>query len=96
MTETEERIYRRILKKMDVDEAELEGFDENSPLFEGSGEEDAVSMHLDSIDVLTLITLLEDDWGLEDIDMDEIMRLGTLKGIAGFVEERGGVWKGRA
>ena len=38
MTELEKKVYNKMIETMDLDESELEGFDENSPIFEGDNE----------------------------------------------------------
>ena len=86
MTPLEEKVYRKIVKKMDVDESTLEGFDENSPLF-GEANPGEVSMNLDSIDILELVILIEKEWGISEIADEDVTKLVTVKGIADYVAE---------
>lgn len=87
MTELETKIYKRIIKKMDLDEAELEGFDENSPLFIASDEtpaEGVVTMGLDSVDWLELVVLIEKEWNIE-VKGDAIDNFNSIKSIADYI-----------
>lgn len=91
MTELETKIFKRIVKKMDLDEAELVGFDENSPLFLASEEpvpEGVVTMGLDSIDWLELVVLIEKEWNIE-VQGDAIDNFNSIKNIADYVISQG-------
>lgn len=91
MTELETKIYKKIVEKMDLDEAELEGFDENSPLFLEAGEvppEGVVSMGLDSIDWLELVVLIEKEWDIE-VKGDAMENFNSIKNIADYILSQG-------
>lgn len=93
MTELETKIYKKIVEKMDLDEAELVGFDENSPLFVASDEtapESVVTMGLDSIDWLELVVLIEKEWDIE-VKGDAIDNFNSIKSIADYVISQGEV-----
>ena len=86
MTELEKKVYDKMIETMDLDESELEGFDENSPIFEGDNE-GKVSMNLDSIDSLELVVMIEKEWGLGEIDGEDMKGLRTVKAIADYIKE---------
>ncbi len=86
MTELEKKVYNKMIETMDLDESELEGFDENSPIFEGDNE-GKVSMNLDSIDSLELIVMIEKEWGLGEIDGEDMKKMRTVKAIADYIKE---------
>ena len=86
MTPLEQKVYDNIIKTMDLDPSELEGVDENSPLF-GDGKDGKPSLQLDSIDSLELVVMIEREWGLGEIDADDMMKLDTVKAIADYVTE---------
>lgn len=83
MTGLEQEIFEKIVAKMDVDVEELEGFHENSPIFE---DEDEISMGLDSVDALELVVLLYDEWNIT-VPSEDMKRLTTLKNIADYIRE---------
>lgn len=85
MDSLEQKIYDKIIEKMDVDESEIEGFTENSPIF-GDAEGDDVSMGLDSIDSLELIVILYDEWGIT-VPSEDVAQFSTIKNIAEYVRE---------
>lgn len=87
MDSLEKKIYEKIVEKMDVDEAELEGFDENCPIF-GDPEDGEVSMGLDSIDSLELVVILYDEWKIK-VPSEDIELLTTVKNVADYVREHG-------
>ena len=85
MTSLEEKVYKKIIETMDVDESELSGFDENSPLF-GEAEPGTVSMNLDSIDSLELVVMIEKEWGLGEISSEDMTTMKTVKIIADYIQ----------
>ena len=87
MTKLEKKVYNKMIETMDLDESELEGFDENSPIFEGDNEEGKISMNLDSIDSLELIVMIEKEWGLGEIDGEDMKELRTIKAIADYIKK---------
>lgn len=84
MTNLEKKVYDKIVETMEVDTSELEGFDENSPLFEGDTE-GQVSMNLDSIDALELVVMIEKEWGLNEIQSEDMLKFATIKDIADYI-----------
>lgn len=86
MTPLEQKVYDKIVKTMDLDVSELEGVDENSPLF-GEVKEGEPSFGLDSIDSLELVVMIESTWGLGEIPSEEMAKLRTVKAIADYVTE---------
>lgn len=91
MTALETKIYKKIVEKMDLDEADLEGFDENSPLFffaEDKLPEGVVCMGLDSIDWLELVVLIEKEWDIE-VKGDAVENFNSIKNIADYVIAQG-------
>ncbi len=86
MTELEKKVYNKMIETMDLDESELEGFDENSPIFEGDNN-GSVSMNLDSIDSLELVVMIEKEWGLGEIDGEDMKKMRTVKAIADYIKE---------
>ncbi len=85
MNELEKKIYDKIIEKMDIDASEIEGFDENSPIF-GAASDGKVSMELDSIDSLELVVLIYDEWGI-DVPTEDMPKLKTLSSIADYIRE---------
>lgn len=85
MTSLEEKVYKKIIETMDVDESELSGFDESSPLF-GEAEPGKASMNLDSIDSLELVVMIEKEWGLGEISSEDMATMKTIKVIADYIQ----------
>ncbi len=85
MNELERKIYDKIIEKMEIDVSEIEGFDENSPIF-GTANGDEVSLELDSIDSLELVVLIYDEWGI-DVLTDDMPKLKTIKCIADYIRK---------
>lgn len=85
MNELEKKIYDKIIEKMDIDESDIEGFNENSPIF-GKADIDEASLELDSIDSLELVVLIYDEWGI-DVPTEDMPRLKTIKCIADYIRE---------
>lgn len=85
MNELENKIFHKIVEKMDINESEIEGFDENSPIF-GTARDDEVSLELDSIDSLELVVLIYDEWGI-DVPTEDMPKLRTIKCIANYIRE---------
>ena len=85
MTALEQEVYEKIVANMDVDTSELQGFDENCPLF-GEGTPERPSMNLDSIDSLELTILIEKEWGLGEIAREDMVKMLTVKAIADYIE----------
>lgn len=89
MGELERKIYEKIIEKMDIDESEIKGFDENSPIF-GKAEDGKVSLELDSIDSLELVVLIYDEWDI-DVPTEDIPKLKTIRSIADYIRERNAI-----
>jgi len=96
MTNLEQEIYQQLLKQLDLDEAELEGVDENSLLFASdvkkaieAGEETGAAFNLDSIDALELVVMLEQHWQLEEIPANDIADFTSIKKIAAYLQAQG-------
>lgn len=89
MDKLERKIYEKIIEKMDIDESEIEGFDENSLIF-GTSEDGKVSLELDSIDSLELVVLIYDEWNI-DVSAEDMPRLKTLRSIADYIRERNAI-----
>lgn len=85
MNELEKKIYDKIIGKMDIDETEIDGFDENSPIF-GTSDDGKVSLELDSIDSLELVVLIYDEWGI-DVPTEDMPKLKTVSSIADYIRE---------
>jgi hypothetical protein len=88
MEELEKKIYDSLIKKMDVDESEIEGFTYDSPIF-GSGAAGEVSMGLDSVDALELVVMIYDGWGI-DVPTDDMKLLSTVNNIADYIRKHKG------
>lgn len=96
MTNLENEIYQRLLKQLDLDEAELEGVDENSLLFASdvkkaieAGEYSGTAFNLDSIDALELVVMLEQHWQLGEIPANDIAEFTSIKQIAAYLQAQG-------
>lgn len=93
MTELESKIYRKLVETMDLDENELEGFTEKSPIFTPrpgtSLPEVTVSMNLDSIDSLELAVMLEKEWDISEISTNDMAKFDTIKDIADYLLANG-------
>ena len=83
MDEFEKKLFDLIVQRTDTDVSQLEGFDENTPLFENDAG-DGLCMNLDSVDALELNVLLYDEWGIE-LDLGEMTQFKTIKIIADYV-----------
>lgn len=84
MNELEKKIYDSIIEKMDVDEAEIEGFDYDSPIFNADTVNKGVCMGLDSVDSLELAVMIYDEWGI-DVPSEDMNKLSTINNIAAYV-----------
>ena len=84
MNELEKKIYDSIIEKMDVDEAEIEGFDYDSPIFNSDTVNKGVCMGLDSVDSLELAVMIYDEWGI-DVPSEDMNKLSTINNIAAYV-----------
>lgn len=89
MTALEEKIRAALMKKLRIKEEDVAGTDENSPLFEGSVEEGQPTFHLDSLDSLELVVMIEKEWGI-DVPTEDMKKLTTIKNIAIYIEEHKG------
>lgn len=89
MDKLERKIYEKIIEKMDINESEIEGFDENSLIF-GTSEDGKVSLELDSIDSLELVVLIYDEWDI-DVPAEDMPKLKTLRSIADYIRERNAI-----
>lgn len=85
MNEFETKIYRKILEKMDIDESEIGEITADTPIFT-SDDNGNGCMGLDSIDALELVVMIYDEWGI-DVPTDDMPKLRTISGIAGYVKE---------
>lgn len=83
----ENKIYEKIIERMDVNVSEIEGFDFDSPIFNSDDADgDRVCMGLDSIDALELIVLIYDEWGI-DVPTEDMPKLRTINNIAAYIRE---------
>lgn len=89
MDKLERKIYEKIIEKMDINESEIEGFDENFLIF-GTSEDGKVSLELDSIDSLELVVLIYDEWDI-DVPAEDMPKLKTLRSIADYIRERNAI-----
>lgn len=85
MEDLQKKIYEKIIKRMDVNENEIEGFGFDSPIF-GSNDTGTVTMGLDSVDALELVVLIYDEWGI-DVPTEDMPKLSTINKIAEYIEE---------
>ena len=84
MTNLEQKIFDKLIERLNIAPNDIEGVDENSPLFEGSGEP---SFNLDSLDSLELIFLIENEFGFE-VPTEDMKKFTTIKAVAEYVEAR--------
>ncbi len=84
MTNLEQKIFDKLIERLNIAPSELEGVDENSPLFEG--ETDEPSFNLDSLDSLELIFLIESEFGFE-VPAEDMSKFTTIKAVAQYVDE---------
>ena len=84
MTNLEQKIFDKLIERLNIAPNDIEGVDENSPLFEGSGEP---SFNLDSLDSLELIFLIENEFGFE-VPTEDMSKFTTIKAVAEYVEAR--------
>ena len=84
MTNLEKKIFDKLIERLNIAPSDIEGVDENSPLFEGSGEP---SFNLDSLDSLELIFLIENEFGFE-VPTEDMSKFTTIKAVAEYVEAR--------
>ena len=86
MTALEEKVRKALMKKLKIKEADVAGTDENSPLFEMNVNDGQPSFHLDSLDSLALVVMMETEWGIE-VPAEDMKKLSTIKNIATYIEE---------
>ncbi len=86
MTNLEQQIFDKLVKRLKISPKDIEGVDENSPLFEEE-DNDQPSFNLDSLDSLELIFLIESEFGFE-VSAEDMSKFKTIKTVAEYVEER--------
>lgn len=86
MTNLEQQIYDKLIERLKIKPADIEGTDENSPLFEGASNGEP-SFNLDSLDSLELIFLIENEFGFE-VPTEDMRKFTTIKAVAEYVTER--------
>ena len=75
-----------IADRLNISPSDIEGVDENSPLFEGENHGQP-SFNLDSLDSLELIFLIESEFGFE-VPTEDMKKFTTIKAVAEYVEAR--------
>ena len=85
MTNMEQKIFDKLVGRLKIAPTDLEGVDENSPLFEGDNN-GAPSFNLDSLDSLELIFLIESEFGFE-VPVEDMSKFTTIKAVTQYVEE---------
>lgn len=84
--ELEKKIYEQIIKKLDLDEETVDGFDYETILFDqGDGQE---NLGLDSIDALELVTLIYERWDI-DVPSEDMKKLISVNAIADYIRSAG-------
>lgn len=82
----ENKIYEKLLEKMDISESDIEGFTFDSPIFTFDHTTEGVCMGLDSLDTLELIVTIYETWGI-DIPPEEAKNLLTVNMIADYIRK---------
>lgn len=90
MTDLQKEIFDRLVQTMDIDVSELNGFDENSPLFSRDAESGNMTMGLDSIDALEMVIMIEKHWELPEISNEDMIKFRTIKDISDYIEAQCG------
>lgn len=85
MTNLEQKIFDKLIERLNIAPSDIEGVNENSPLFEGESN-DEPSFNLDSLDSLELIFLIESEFGFE-VPAEDMSKFTTIKTVAQYVEE---------
>ena len=86
MTDLEQKIFDKLIDRLNISPSDIEGVDENSPLFEGENHGEP-SFNLDSLDSLELIFLIESEFGFE-VPTEDMKKFTTIKTVAEYVEAR--------
>lgn len=85
MTNLEQKIFDKLIERLNIAPTDIEGVDENSPLFEGADNGEP-SFDFDSLDSLELIFLIESEFGFE-VPVEDMSKFTTIKAVAQYVEE---------
>lgn len=85
MTNLEQKIFDKLIERLNIAPTDIEGVDENSPLFEGENNGEP-SFNLDSLDSLELLFLIESEFGFE-VPVEDMSKFTTIKAVAQYVDE---------
>lgn len=88
MNELEQKIYEGMLEKVDTDGLDLSDVDADTLIF-ASDAAKGKCIGLDSIDVLELVVLIYEEWGI-DVPGEDLSKLRTIRNIADYVVEHMG------
>ena len=84
--ELEKQIYETIVKRLDINEEDLEGFTYDTPFYDrGDGQ---ANLGLDSIDALEMVTILYDTFEI-DVPTEDMRKLYSVNAIAEYIREKG-------
>ena len=82
--ELEKQVYDRIIERLDLDEETVNGFTNETILFDlGDGQE---NLGLDSVDALELVTMIYETWEI-DVPAEDMKKLYSVNAIANYIRE---------
>lgn len=85
MEQIEQEIMKGLRENLDLEDAALDGFGYDTPLFATDDAEN--SLGLDSIDALELMVMIQEKWGFE-VPSEDAVQLQTVHTIADYVRSR--------
>ena len=85
MEQIEQEIMEGLRENLDLEDAVLDGFGYDTPLFAADDAES--SLGLDSIDALELMVMIQEKWGIE-VPAEDASQFQTVRTIAAYVRSR--------
>lgn len=84
-----QKVYEILIEKAEVNEADIDGFTFDSPVFTFDKVTQGVCMGLDSLDTLELIVAIYETWGI-DVPPEDAKKLLTVNMIADYIRKHTG------
>ena len=92
MTELEKTVWGKLADLWNIDEEIRPEVGADTVLFRFPNEEtpeNLIPVELDSMDYMDMLMMLEDEYGIKDLDQSEIDHLITVQEVAALIEEKG-------
>ena len=92
MTELEKTVWDKLADLWNIDEEIRPEVEADTVLFRFPNEETPeklIPVELDSMDYMDMLMMLEDEYGIKDLDQSEIDHLITVQEVAALIEAKG-------